>query len=115
MTLHAAKGLEFRAVFLPALEEGLLPFFGPEALAKMKETDRPAPAHENAAEERRLFYVGLTRAKEAVFLSHAARRTLYGRELRLPASRFLADVERFFRHSRLIRHTRTTARQMSLF
>lgn len=121
MTLHASKGLEFRVVFLPALDEGILPYAGAEKLlgTEKKGGDEDALSSEAAelalAEERRLLYVGLTRAKEALFLSHAERRTLYGRELRLPPSRFLPDIERFFRHSRLVRHTQTTAKQMTLF
>ncbi|SBW02759.1 UvrD/REP helicase [uncultured delta proteobacterium] len=89
MSLHAAKGLEFKAVFLPALEDGLLPFAGPGMLTG--QVDRAAPPAD-IDEERRLFYVGLTRAKENLFLSHAAHRKLYGRELHLKPSRFLADL-----------------------
>lgn len=77
-TLHAAKGLEFRVVFVAGLEEGLLPF------ARAGETDRE--------EERRLLYVGMTRAREALFLLYARERFLYG-ETRTPApSPFLAEL-----------------------
>ena len=86
ISLHAAKGLEFRAVFLPCLEDGLVPFAGPDFLTgKFSEKSQ----NYDASEEQRLFYVGLTRAKDALYLSRAAKRTLYGRELRLKGSRFL--------------------------
>lgn len=111
MTLHAAKGLEFRAVFLPALEEGLLPFFGADALLHGS-TSEPEP--EAAGEERRLLYVGLTRAQDAVFVSHAAQRQLYGKTLQLPPSRFLKDLPELFHRTRLVRHVQTTATQMKL-
>ncbi|MDR1534282.1 MAG: UvrD-helicase domain-containing protein [Planctomycetota bacterium] len=79
MTLHNAKGLEFDDVFIAGLEEGLLPH-------------RNAVDDSAAAEERRLFYVGLTRARERAWLSHAEIRTVYGgSEIRLP-SRFLAEL-----------------------
>ena len=71
MTLHAAKGLEFRAVFLPALEEGILPFPGADALLHGAPGGAIDPGA--LAEERRLFYVGLTRAQDAV--SSAMRRS----------------------------------------
>lgn len=113
MTLHAAKGLEFRAVFLPALEEGLLPYQGMDALL------HPNAAYEEKKdvieEERRLLYVGLTRARDAIFASHAEQRKLYGQTLKLPPSRFLAALPDLFQQSRLVRHTQTTTRQISLF
>ena len=89
ISLHAAKGLEFRTVFLPALEDGLLPFAGAELLTG-KFTEKSQEREE--AEERRLFYVGLTRARDFLYLSRAARRMVYGRELRLKPSRFLEAV-----------------------
>jgi uncharacterized protein (TIGR00375 family) len=89
MSLHAAKGLEFEAVFLPALEDGILPFAGPEFLTGKLPPPGAAP-DEN--EERRLFYVGLTRAKSRLYLSCAAKRELYGRKLMLKPSRFLAQL-----------------------
>ena len=111
MTLHAAKGLEFRAVFLPALEEGLLPFAGADALLRAQ----PETANPDAlAEERRLLYVGLTRAQDAVFVSHAAQRHLYGKALQLPPSRFLAALPDLFQHTRLVRHVQKTATQGNL-
>ncbi|GAB7081389.1 UvrD-helicase domain-containing protein [Megalodesulfovibrio paquesii] len=87
MTMHAAKGLEFRAVFLPALEDGLVPFAGPGLLTGSLESG--ALQGPDLEEERRLLYVACTRARDALFLSRAARRRLYGRELRLPPSRLL--------------------------
>ncbi len=88
MSLHAAKGLEFRAVFLPALEDGILPFAGPSFLAgKAGEGDKA-----DEAEERRLLYVGMTRASEALYLSRAEKRSLFGREVRLGASKFLETL-----------------------
>jgi len=80
MTLHNAKGLEFDVVFLVGLEEGLLPH--------SRSVDSP---HE-IEEERRLFYVGLTRARERVFLSLARRRNLFGSYRDAVPSRFLYDL-----------------------
>ncbi|MBF0212805.1 MAG: UvrD-helicase domain-containing protein [Magnetococcales bacterium] len=81
-TLHAAKGLEFPVVFLVGLEEGLLPH-------KMAIEEGGAAAVE---EERRLTYVGMTRAKEKLFLSHARMRRLYQRAEPAIASRFLKEI-----------------------
>ncbi len=111
MSLHAAKGLEFRAVFLPALEDGIMPFAGAGTL-----TGKPDPeARTDVDEERRLLYVGMTRASEGLFLSCAARRQLYGRELRLKPSRFLDDVPlEGLRRSMLVQHQKRKERQLSL-
>ncbi len=82
MTLHSAKGLEFDAVFLAGLEEGLLPH------------SRSLNAAGDIEEERRLFYVGMTRAKKTLVLSRAVYRRIYGED-RLRASlpsRFLAEI-----------------------
>jgi DNA helicase-2/ATP-dependent DNA helicase PcrA len=80
MTLHTAKGLEFPAVFVVGLEEGIFPHF--RAFAEPLELE----------EERRLFYVGVTRAQRHLFLSHAWVRTLWGQTSHNIPSRFLAEV-----------------------
>jgi uncharacterized protein (TIGR00375 family) len=90
MTLHAAKGLEFEAVFLPACEEGILPFAGMDLLTA-KITLTPGRG-QRFPEERRLMYVGMTRAKRNLFISRAARRQLYGKTLSLPPSRYLREI-----------------------
>ena len=82
ITLHAAKGLEFPVVFLVGLEEGVLPH--------RRSFDDPAQMEE----ERRLFYVGITRSKERLYLVHAYRRALMGASAPAEPSRFLADVPR---------------------
>jgi DNA helicase-2/ATP-dependent DNA helicase PcrA len=80
MTLHSSKGLEFKKVFLVGLEEGLFPseqsLYNPERLE----------------EERRLCYVGITRAREQLFVSHAELRRLYGQENYPRPSRFLKEI-----------------------
>jgi len=80
MTLHAAKGLEFPIVFIAGLEENLFPH-------RMALEDR-----NGLEEERRLCYVGITRAKEKLYLSHAENRTLYGRDQFQRPSRFLQEI-----------------------
>lgn len=80
MTLHSAKGLEFPVVFLVGMEEGLFP-----GKQSMEEPGR-------LEEERRLCYVGLTRAKEKLVLSYAEVRRQYGREEYHRPSRFLAEI-----------------------
>lgn len=80
MTLHSAKGLEFPVVFLAGLEEGVFPH------ARSMNSDR------ELEEERRLCYVGITRAKEELYLTHAYRRTLFGSISYNPRSRFLNDI-----------------------
>ncbi|MBC7346696.1 MAG: UvrD-helicase domain-containing protein [Clostridia bacterium] len=82
MTLHAAKGLEFPVVFITGVEDGLLPF-------KDREGGAAAAA---LAEERRLFYVGLTRARDLVVLVSAGTRRLYGRKTARAPSPFLAAI-----------------------
>ncbi|MBG6139684.1 uncharacterized protein (TIGR00375 family) [Longispora fulva] len=80
LTLHAAKGLEFPVVFMVGCENGLLPLRFPG-----QESDE--------AEERRLFFVGLTRAQDRLYLSHAARRFRHGAERELPPSPFLSAID----------------------
>ena len=81
MTLHSAKGLEFPVVFMVGLEETLLPHT--RAMYDQSEME----------EERRLCYVGMTRAKEELYMLHANQRMLYGGLQHNPASRFLAEID----------------------
>jgi len=81
MTLHSSKGLEFEVVYLVGAEEEILPH---------KKTIREDGEIE---EERRLFYVGITRAKEKLFLTYCKERTIYGRKNNRNKSRFLVEVE----------------------
>nr|WP_205863846.1 UvrD-helicase domain-containing protein [Planosporangium mesophilum] len=83
LTLHAAKGLEFPVVFLVGCEDGLLPLRHPGA----------APSDDDVAEERRLFFVGLTRAQDRLYLSHARKRFRHGSERELAASPFLSSID----------------------
>lgn len=84
MTIHASKGLEFDAVFISGLEEGLFPH---ERLGKTKR-----PKEEEEEEERRLFYVAVTRARKKLFLSYAEIRTIFGqKQINFP-SVFLDDL-----------------------
>ena len=80
ITLHAAKGLEYPAVFIVGMDEGILPH------------SRSLEDENQMEEERRLAYVGITRAKERLYLVYAFRRTLYGMTQMNGPSRFLADV-----------------------
>lgn len=80
MTLHSAKGLEFPVVFLVGMEEGLFP----HNMSLMEN---------NLEEERRLCYVGITRAKERLYLTNAKRRMLYGKENMNIPSRFISEID----------------------
>lgn len=82
MTLHNAKGLEFPIVFMTGMEEGLFPH------------SRSIENEDDLEEERRLCYVGMTRAKERLFITHAEERRLYGYPQRNPVSRFVDDIPR---------------------
>lgn len=111
MTMHAAKGLEFDAVFLSGLEEGILPFAGMDMLL--------GKSGENTVdleEERRLFYVGLTRARKYVFMSRCLSRKLFGKTLKLGPSSFLRRLPMdMLRKSTLKTHVRRSERQLTLF
>lgn len=81
MTIHSAKGLEFAVVFLTGMEDGIFP-------------------HQNSfteegglEEERRLCYVGITRAKEKLYISNSKRRMLYGKDVMNPPSRFIKEID----------------------
>jgi DNA helicase-2/ATP-dependent DNA helicase PcrA len=80
MTLHNAKGLEFSVVFLAGMEEGLFPH------------SRSAESEDELEEERRLCYVGITRAKERLIMTHAAERRLYGYPQANLLSRFVQEI-----------------------
>lgn len=80
MTLHSAKGLEFPLVFLTGLEEGLFPH--------QRSIDEPG----RLEEERRLCYVGMTRARERLIISYAEVRRLYGQEKYTRPSRFVTEI-----------------------
>ncbi len=105
LTMHAAKGLEFPVVFVVGLEDGLVPL-------RWGDLDEAA-----AAEERRLFYVAMTRAKDRLFLSRAMKRQWRGGRKKLDPSPFLADIE-----AELVKHQQTEGlrrkpedRQLTLF
>jgi DNA helicase-2/ATP-dependent DNA helicase PcrA len=80
MTIHASKGLEFPYVFITGLEEGLFPY------------EREGESEADKEEERRLMYVALTRAKEKVYLSYAAYRTVFGSKSATVPSTFFSDI-----------------------
>jgi superfamily I DNA/RNA helicase len=109
MTMHAAKGLEFPIVFICGCEQGYLPLLPQHAEAQ----------EQDVAEERRLFYVAMTRAMERLYLTHAKKRRIYGQlESRSP-SPFLADIETRLKLDESPRLTKkkkkTDQKQISLF
>jgi len=95
MTLHAAKGLEFPLVFLSGMEDGLLP------------SARSLNSSLLLNEERRLAYVGITRAQKNLILSYAKERHLYGKTIYFPRSRFLEEIP-----SNLVREIRPSTRNL---
>ncbi len=104
MTLHMAKGLEFKVVFIAGVEEGLIP-----CTIKKEDVD--------IDEERRLFYVGMTRAMDELFLIHSRKRFLYGNRLRQSPSPFLAEIPEEFIQTRYIPDTikKSKEKQIGLF
>lgn len=99
ITLHSAKGLEFPVVFISGVEEGLLP------ISRAVENEHSRP--EDLEEERRLFYVGMTRAERLLYLTHASRRRIYDRDGYSVPSRFLASIPD---HLQRIESRRATSR-----
>jgi len=97
MTLHSAKGLEFPVVFLVGLEQGLFPNY--------RSINDPI----SLEEERRLCYVGITRAQEQLFLSHARERRLYGTREPAVGSQFLGELPKELVSSTLVKVKRQTA------
>lgn len=77
LTFHAAKGLEFRVVFLAGVEEGIVPLRG---------------RNSDIEEERRLFYVALTRAQDIIYITHSAHRQVYGTKKEMSPSRFMKEI-----------------------
>ncbi len=106
MSLHASKGLEFPVVFIVGCEEGLLPY-------------RRQGEASDIEEERRLFYVGLTRARNKLVLSHARTRFLYGQQMRNPVSPFVNDIESALKEIQEMKYKRQEPKpesgQLSLF
>jgi DNA helicase II / ATP-dependent DNA helicase PcrA len=82
MTAHSSKGLEFPVVFITGLEEGLFPYLPDDSESK----------EDDIEEERRLFYVGMTRAKDKLYLLHAKNRFLFGERKTMAPSSFLKDL-----------------------
>ncbi|MDD5245604.1 MAG: UvrD-helicase domain-containing protein [Syntrophorhabdaceae bacterium] len=104
MTLHGAKGLEFKVLFLTGVEEGLIPY-----------TLRNGC--DDIEEERRLFYVGMTRAKEELFLVHARRRFLYGKDTTPQPSPFIREIPEMFTQKAIVpdKTKKRRKKQMKLF
>ena len=115
MTMHGAKGLEFPVVFVTGCEDGLIPFSPPE-----KKGVAPLLQPHDVAEERRLFYVAMTRAMSILFFTHAARRQVYGKTINTSTSPFLRDIEERLKAYRKNRQRKKAvekkkSRQMELF
>jgi DNA helicase-2/ATP-dependent DNA helicase PcrA len=100
LTLHTAKGLEFKTVFIVGLEENIFPH------------SRSMEDPNQMEEERRLMYVGVTRAKDRLYLVHAFRRTLYGRSEVNAPSRFLEDIPESLQAGRDSASRTSAARQL---
>jgi DNA helicase II / ATP-dependent DNA helicase PcrA len=137
MTLHAAKGLEFPVVFITGCEEGLLPYIRPgdtqsgdtqsgdpqsgdPQSGDPQSGDLQSGQEPDVDEERRLFFVGMTRAGRKLVLTYAQRRFLFGQRLQLSASRFLADIEQTLkevrqREQRRSEPERPALQQLTLF
>ena len=106
MTMHASKGLEFPVVFISGCEEGYLPF------------KREGGECTNIEEERRLLYVAMTRSRQALYVSYAKKRMVFGKKASREPSRFIRDIEQNLKnyheakggHSRKMGHT-----QLELF
>jgi superfamily I DNA/RNA helicase len=113
LTMHAAKGLEFAVVFVVGVEDGLIPFSW--------DAHRDGAADDDerrlAAEERRLFYVAMTRAKDRLYLSRAAQRFWRGQIRALRASPYLNEIASDLTASDLVskRKKSVGSRQYSLF
>lgn len=102
MTLHSAKGLEFPVVFVIGMEEGVFPH------------SRSLMDEEEMEEERRLAYVGITRAEEELYLTNAEMRTLYGRISANPVSRFIAEIpEELLEYAHERKSTRISVQEQS--
>lgn len=100
LTMHASKGLEFPVIFIAGASEGLTPY-------QFKEGEV------NEEEERRLFYVGMTRAKEELHIIHAKERTFFGEKHELEMSRFLADIpEEFVEKREQVRNVREKKKEV---
>jgi len=109
LTLHASKGLEFPVVFIVGCEDGIVPMkFGPDDLSE-----------EDLAEERRLFFVGMTRAEQHLVLTHARKRQWRGKVRETEVSPFLADIEKRLlaikEHKAVRRKPLADTSQMALF
>jgi ATP-dependent DNA helicase UvrD/PcrA len=121
LTMHAAKGLEFPVVFVVGLENGLVPLSWSAASPGPPEPDNApeggGPCSAPDAEERRLFYVAMTRAKDRLFLTRALQRAWRGGLRTLPPSPFLRDIaeQLIVRHAAPVRKERREAVQYSLF
>ena len=102
LTLHAAKGLEFPVVFIPGCEDGILP---------LRVGDKPT----DVAEERRLLYVGMTRAQSILLLTHARKRYWFGQQLIQTPSPFLARISRDLVEHQLAALPARRQTQLSLF
>lgn len=89
MTLHASKGLEFPVVFITGCEENLIPYVKTASFQKVP----PLEKQTDIDEERRLFYVGMTRAQEKLILTHCKSRFLFGKTMENRPSRFINDIE----------------------
>jgi superfamily I DNA/RNA helicase len=106
MTMHASKGLEFPVVFITGCEERLIPF--------QKTKEAPTNIHE----ERRLFYVAMTRARENLYLTYAKKRKIHGRQAISAVSPFLEQIEKSLRQretSAYSKKKKATQRQLKLF
>jgi len=123
LTMHAAKGLEFPVVFVVGLEDGLMPFSWGVSSSETSGAEGtrdecgPDPNADQASEERRLFYVAMTRAKDRLFLSRALQRPWRGQLRTLPPSPFLSDIapQLVLRHTAPARKERREAVQYNLF